>query len=590
MYIEQDFVGPATLELQAQRKYKNRILKHWPRKTVNGSIVFDVLYLYADGHVIQTAGNLKLYNILGIKVADLLSNNWKGINSYYLYFKVKQDRQSDLTDSELLSYINSEAPYTTKASKESKEEDRSDWFEAELGYMPFNVPTTDNSLSNNEVISRILENPYLAAFDIEGEPSLTSLALLDKDDLIFEREFRVSASQLTPVTMNSQTDSDNKSKVVRETLVTMKFRKKAAPPADTNAFLDIALAAITAPRTGAERNDLTYHLDKVYTEITPYIDDDFVAVSTDLPDWFRRTATGYKVSSVENMPAKEFNTKITGNITTGYSKKKAKGWKKLVTAVIAVIILVVAIVFSPVTGGGSLALAATILTAGSLAMMGLSLVLAKSDPAWAAYMGKVGQTLGIIATIVGIINLVNAIAQGIAGKATEEKAKIALGEKLKDVSAEEAKDLIKQEMLNIVKDQTAMAVIKDLSFDELLGALGEFIKSSFMNTTQLTMTNVLNWATKGFQVYAKYINPPADGLDDLSRAVAEQETQLEDLTGPGLKDKIDYTFSSPYYNIYDFNEFMQGIPHSMTQGKIDEALNKYYDGTTSKVKYRGYLG
>ena len=158
------------------------------------------------------------------------------------------------------------------------------------------------------------------------------------------------------------------------------------------------------------------------------------------------------------------------------------------------------------------------------------------------------------------------------------------------MSADAAKDLVKQEMLKIASEQTAMAVIKDLSFDQLLGALGEFIKSSFMNTTQLTMTNVLNWATKGFQVYAKYINPPADGLDDLSRAVAEQETQLEDLTGPGLKDKIDYTFSSPYYNIYDFNEFMQGIPHSMTQGKIDEALNKYYDGTTSKVKYRGYLG
>lgn len=587
MYIEQDFVGPATLELQAQRKYKNRILNHWPRKTVNGSIVFDVLYLYAAGHVIQTAGNLKLYNILGIKVADLLNNNWKGLNSYYLYFKVKQDRQSDLTDSELLSYINSEAPYTTKASKESKEEDRSDWFEAELGYMPFNVPTTDNSLSNNEVISRILKNPYLAAFDIEGEPSLTSLALLDKDDLIFEREFRVSASQLTPVTMKSQTDSDNKSKVIREALVTMKFRKKASSPADINAFLDIALAAITAPRTGAERNDLTYHLDKVYTEITPYIDDDFVAVGTDGPDWFRRTATGYKVSSVENMPAKEFNTKITGNITTGYSKKKAKGWKKLVTVVLVVIIIIVSIMTGQLYG---LYAAALVLTAGSLAMMGLSIVLAKSDPAWAAYIGKAGQTLGVIATIVGIINIVNAIAQGIAKEATKKAAEEALKDQLKGMSADAAKDLVKQEMLKIASEQTAMAVIKDLSFDELLGALGEFIKSSFMNTTQLTMTNVLNWATKGFQVYAKYINPPADGLDDLSRAVAEQETQLEDLTGPGLKDKIDYTFSSPYYNIYDFNEFMQGIPHSMTQGKIDVALNKYYDGTTSKVKYRGYLG
>lgn len=36
----------------------------------------------------------------------------------------------------------------------------------------------------------------------------------------------------------------------------------------------------------------------------------------------------------------------------------------------------------------------------------------------------------------------------------------------------------------------------------------------------------------------------------------------------------------------NFIEVMQAIPHRMTQGTVEDTFNKYYDGTTSKVKYR----
>ena len=120
--------------------------------------------------------------------------------------------------------------------------------------------------------------------------------------------------------------------------------------------------------------------------------------------------------------------------------------------------------------------------------------------------------------------------------------------------------------------------------------LVDFVKSAWSKTTSFNMQSMLDNTTRAFQVYTKYINPPADGLDDLSRQVEGQERELEDLSSSGLKDKIDYTFSSPFYNVYDFNEVMQAIPHRMTQGTVEDTFNKYYDGTTSKVKYRGYLG
>jgi uncharacterized protein Yka (UPF0111/DUF47 family) len=131
--------------------------------------------------------------------------------------------------------------------------------------------------------------------------------------------------------------------------------------------------------------------------------------------------------------------------------------------------------------------------------------------------------------------------------------------------------------------------LKEITFESMGDMLVEMVKNS-VSTTSTTMQSMLNTATKGFQLYAKYIAPPDDGLDDMTRQVEEQEQELEDLSSADLKDKIDYTFSSPYYNIYDFNEVMQAIVYNMTQGKIDETFNKYYDGVNSKVTYRGYLG
>ena len=64
MYIEQDFVGPATLDLQANRKMKNRILRYWPKKVVDGVELLAYLYMYKDGSVQKSDDHLKIYNII----------------------------------------------------------------------------------------------------------------------------------------------------------------------------------------------------------------------------------------------------------------------------------------------------------------------------------------------------------------------------------------------------------------------------------------------------------------------------------------------------------------------------------------------
>lgn len=583
MYIEQDFVGPATLDLQANRKMHNRLLRYWPTKVVNGVVVMDRLYLYAGGSVQESTNHKKIYNILGISVEDLKKENWKGVENYYLYFNVVQGTYDDISNTQLDTYIEFQAPFTGKSVPEAPENDRSVWFESELSYEPLKVDSLSNALSDSEIIAKVIANPYIVEYSIEDEHVLTALALLDVNGVVFEREFKVTYRGLTTVTFTSQTSVDNAATFVKECNIDFRFRRK---PETTQlayaAYLDAIRTAIYNS-VGKPYGSVYTQLLTIYHSIVPFIDNEIVLKHLSI-DGFNISLGYYRKDGLQAMKSKEFNKTITARLKTGYKKKKVSSWKKFVTVVVVVVIVVVSVLTGQVYG---LTAAATVLTVGSLAMMGISIILAKKDPAWAAYIGKASQVLGIAAAIVGITAIIQNMARAAAAGATATKE--AATQSLIAVGKEVTVDSLKAEALAIAGRMSFVETLKTVTFDSMQELLVEFVKDS-ISTTSMNMQSMMNMATKGFQLYTKYIDPPADGLDDMTRQVTEQEQQLEDLSSSGMKDTIDYTFSSPFYNIYDFNEIMQAVPHRLTQGKIDDTFNKYYDGVTSTVRYRGYLG
>jgi hypothetical protein len=344
----------------------------------------------------------------------------------------------------------------------------------------------------------------------------------------------------------------------------------------------------------ARLTSIDIKLRQNYADTVPFIDTDIILGIEYL--WVDNEGRSlsvkpkyYKVAGLTKMKAREFNKTITSRITTGFTKEKVSSWKKLLTAVVTIIIVVVAVIFSPVTGGGSLALAAGILTAGSLGMMAISIIVAKNDPAWGAYIGKAATKLGVLASIVGVMNILNNMIQALGKEMAKEAAK----EAAKKVALEAGTDIAIEAGKGTLKEITMASIIdmaRDMSMEQLGDVAMAVMKNAWASTTAMTLTNVLSWATIGFQYYAKSINPPDEGLAEKANQLEEQQKQLEDLTGPDLKDKIDYAFSSPHSNIYDVNEYMQTMPYAMTQGRIDASLSKYYDAVTSKQKYKGYIG
>lgn len=576
MYIEQDFVGPATLDLQANRKIHNRLLRYWPTKVVDGVTVMDKLYLY-NGSVIDTPNHRKIYNILGMNIETLRRENWKGVATYYLYFNVVQGTYDDIANTDLNTYLEFQAPFTVKSVPEAVTNDRSEWFESELSYEPLKVDSLSNALSDAEIITKVLADPSVVEYSIEDEHVLTALALLDTTGVVFERQLIVTARGLTDVTFTSQTSGTNTATFIKEVNIKFKFRRKPeTTQIEYNEYLE-KIKTMIYNSVNVPHGSMYIQLLEVYHGIAPIIDNEIIHSGY------------YRKDGLQAMKSKEFNKTITARLKTGYKKKKVKWWKKLLTIVVVIIIVIVSIFYPPAFGLGQLAWSGLVLTVGSLAMIGLSVILAKSDPAWAAYIGKMANVLGIAATIVGVVAIVQNIATKIGGEALKEAAKEALKDQAIDFATEEGKQLLKEQMQSMSLSYLGTAM-KEITIDDMQSALVDFVKSAWSKSTSFNMQNMLNWATRGFQVYVKYVNPPADGLDELSRKVKDQEEQLEDLSSAGLKDKIDYTFSSPFYNVYDFNEVIQAIPHRMTQGTVDDTFNKYYDGITSKVKYRGYLG
>ena len=597
MYIEQDFVGPATLDLQAHRKLHNRLLRHWPTKWVNGVEVLDLLFLY-NGTVQESPSHKKIYNILGIKVEDLKSAEWTGVENYYIYFNVVQGTYDNLSAAELSTYILFQSPFTVEnvpvTPPETPVYDRSEWFESELNYEPLRVPVTDNVLSDSDIIDRIIADPYIVRYSLVDEPVLTALALLDVDEVIFERTFRVTYRNLTEVTFTSQTDATNPATFVKQANVEFKFRRKPeTSQLAYDTYLATMVSSITAAQYNVTNNVVKLNLLIVYRSIVPFLDSDVVYSLPPISSW-AKPASYYRKAGLQAMKSKEFNKTITSRITTGYTKKKVKWYKKVIAVIVAIIIIYVSFLAGQPAAGAKGAAAAfawgkasLVLAIGSMAMIGVSVVIAKRDPAWAAYIGKVANVLGIAGTILGVTAFIQQMVKTATASALTKEA---VKELAKDGILNAGEDVIKQKAFEMAAQLSFKESMSTITMDSMQDMLIDFVVTAWKNVTSFNMQSMLNMATMGFQAYAKYINPPADGLDDLSRQVKDQKTQLEDLSSAGLKDKIDYAFSSPYYNIYDFNEVMQCVPERMTKGLIDDACNKYYDGVTSKVRYRGYLG
>ena len=163
-YIRRDFTAPTIAKWQYSLKFKNTILKHFPTTTVNGVKVFDRLYTYTNGMgVVKTPSNLKIYKLLGMKVADLERGQYQGIENTYICVP-GIDLSYDILQSQVKDYIEDNSPIIYPLSKD-----------------PFNPSPTsiDPLVPGSRTITRLNSDPYRDnpewVYDINGEAEDSSI-------------------------------------------------------------------------------------------------------------------------------------------------------------------------------------------------------------------------------------------------------------------------------------------------------------------------------------------------------------------------------------------------------------------------------
>lgn len=580
------------------KRIKNIFIKNWPKKVADNIEVFDTFYMYIKGvGVLDDDAHKKIYNLLNIDIKkDLRDQDYTGIDNVYLYLK-SYDTTNTLTNGELAQWINNAIALNTETHT------------ARINWTSELEPSRSTLATNQEIIDKIATTPYAftwsnnVASATEGDwpEDALGLAILDSDQVLFQREVRVVSRSVSKVEV-AKTD------LLYDTKTTTKYKLNAALEIKykrvifagdpiTDAYLDkvvsivnsfpdwkpdksIAKSVLYDIATESKTHPINQQLLDMYLQIHPLTD-------TLLHDQYGNI----KVSGVENLKVKEFAELLPKIVESGYTETPAKWYEKILVAVLVVIVIVAAVLTGGAAASGLTGVAAVaafsasfalIVTIGSVILsIAQGYLMKKGKYALGGFIGRSVKFLGVLSTIAGVVAMVTGIA------AAWQKAKEAVAQKAKD---ELKKQIAKEALTDIGKD-VAIEAVEEIALDEIettvMDTAMEMISQTFASATKSTASiiqSVISTINQGFQLYVQYVEAPKEE-EELEAKQAEleaQEKELENMTRPDGIDQVNRYLDDPFYNWVDQMTSINTAQmcRMMTEDKVVNKFDKYYDSGT----------
>ena len=497
----------------ASHRLKNRFKKYWGVTTLDGVEVFNKRMVVWPG----TDSNKNVVKILKMfgMYANIKKAKFEGITNYYLWLNpAKMDNYATISKDIIVNHLNAVIPNYE--------------FQIVLNYTDADDPKKFNGWTSEQVSTWFLANyatlrtgayvecrgntlvaeavGYYVPLDVSGNfavrtvsATVTPIAYRTSAGLTAYRSgisVELAAKQVSPL----QEDDTIVDMMLNETDPNRKNKITTVFGLDADTDDDTAAAWLTsATRTGGIFRSMTNRGSNKTDEI-----------------WYRgQLRTQILDSSYVDRDA--FAGILASSMDTGYTKKKTKWWKK----VLSIVIVVIAVVLSVPSGGLSMAALGTFavnLGIATLVLTAMQFVVAKSgDTGWAQYLGKFVQVVGIASMIAGI------------------------GSFIQNTVAKLAQDTAKQGLID-----TAMAAVKN-AVTEVTTAASAFAKD-------MTISNALNVlgskvVSLGRMLVEKFmdmrVKTAADELNDALESVQQSKEELADLTDKevhiGVEDIKYYT-------------------------------------------------
>jgi hypothetical protein len=575
-------------------RIKNTVLRYWPTKVVNGVEVMDRLFLYVrhwSPRVPNFLRHRKLLPLLGTSREELGQEEWEGLKEYWLYWQ-RLDLDYNILVDEIKSYIETHSILDGTGF--------SPWETAIVTYNPMRAVAANASdaeiiqhlnTAESDVITFNTDSHTDIDGDIEFVNRLLGITLLDKNNLLFEKQYIIKNKKIGK---RNQLQSHNgvdyilstgniQSSVILKANIEVRYRRKAEVdllvPAivtllnnikkrveaidnpekmwDTLLY-DLSTSARQRQNVASKENSINATLKNMYIDTVPVTEDD-----VNYPYLFQHYI---KKSGLENIPAKEFVSFFARSMKTGYKEESAEWYEKLAAIVLAIIIVVVAVF----TGLGATALtslgglvgasASTVflfasafalaISVGVFIVQGLAMLAGEAGlHAFAVYLGKVANFLGVVSTIAGFVSIYAAFKVALAKQVATEVAETALEQAGEEVTSEAIEVALKD------------VVIKEVAISEVgLSTLVETAKTMLFGSAKLSMMDIVNKTVSAVNWTSNYFMQ-AD-LAALQGDLTAQQEKADELKMQyehykGSVDKVHYKTSDlydGYYNPY-FNDF-----------------------------------
>ena len=515
----------------ASKRLKNRFKKYWGTTTVDGVEVFNKRLVVWPG----TDSNKNVVKILKMfgMYANIKQAKFEGITSYYLWLNpAKMDDYSSISKDIVVNHLNDLIPnelfeYTLNYTDPDDPKKFNGWASEDIGgWLLSNYATlrTSNYMECRGSTHVAEAVGYYIPLDVSGNFSNTVVSATvtpivyatNKGITAYRSGVSVTfaAKQISPL----QADDVIVDMMLNETDPNRRNKVSTAFGLDADTDDDSAAAWLEGGSGGIFRG-----LTSVGTGKTDKL-------------WYR----GYLRTAVLDssyVDRDKFADILTGSIDTGYTKKKTKWWKKL----LSIAIVVIAVVLSVVSAGGSLSLLATNLGISALVLTLIQFAIAQSDPGWAQYMGKFVQVVGIASIVAGIGTLMqNISARIVAAEAAKQS--------FKEMVTAAAEDVVK----DFAKAATKLA--DNVSLGNTLGFLGTKVMSAGRMLVEKLMDMRVNTAMKELNDTLESVQQSKEELADYTDK--EMHIGVEDIkyyTSPlkldNLPFEVDYLYEGTKYNI-----------------------------------------
>ena len=390
-------------EFLTSRKMKSRLLKHWGTTTIDGVPVFVNMFIVWHKGIpglADTQSRSKILTMFGAKRA-IKEATYEGLDYYYLYFNQMKWVQptslsSDLLCNKINSFIPLDKPFdvSLNVTESTKENLYSGWSPSQIEtYMRDNWST-------------LIDQVYLEAkVDGISEQVVGTYVLFDT-----EKIFEVKVKDATVVGSPVYSEEGIGFRKTKERMITgyttslsldmTVTRKKNITPTS------VMYKKMMKEKNQTRTNALAYleSSDRNYKSVADLLSKPTSSGKTD-EIWYKGCIRVAAADS--NYLRRNKFTKLIGNtLDTGYKVTEQKKKGGFLGAIISVVVIVIAIVMAPWTGGMSLALLSALavnLGIAALVLTALSMVMSEAGYQGAAsFMGKVAMVAGIISTIAGI--------------------------------------------------------------------------------------------------------------------------------------------------------------------------------------------